>query len=368
MPSPIFVTKPHLPSIEEIIPVIGEIWSRGVVTNNGPLHVELEERIAAYLGVPYISLFANGTIALLTGIQALDLDGEIITTPFSFPATTSAISWNNISPVFVDVEENGFNIAPGEIEKAITSRTSAILPVNCYGYPCNYSDIEKIAQAHGLKVIYDSSHCFGVQHNGISMLTHGDLSTLSFHATKVYNTIEGGAIVSHCEQMKRKIDHLKNFGIASESEVIGVGINGKMNELCAGIGLIQLKTIDKLILKRKEIWELYDKLLSSCDYLASPKAPGNSRHNYSYYPIIIPDNSRVTRDYVYYKLKEHNIHARRYFWPLLSNLPMYSNMPSSSRSSLPNANKLARTVLCLPIYPDLSRDDQLRIIDVLASV
>ncbi|MEN9919882.1 MAG: hypothetical protein RL662_2318 [Bacteroidota bacterium] len=363
----VFVTQPALPPLEEFIPYLQQIWDNKWLTNNGPFHQELEKELAKYLGVEYISVFSNGTLALITALQALRITGEVITTPFSFVATTHSLWWNKIKPVFVDIENQYFNLDPKKIESAITPQTTAIMPVHVYGNPCNVEEIQRIADIYGLKVIYDAAHAFGVQYNGHSILDWGDLSIMSFHATKVFSTIEGGAIICKDEKTKRRIDLLKNFGFADETTVIEPGINAKMNEVQAAYGLLQLKHIDSFIAKRKEITTLYNTLLKNTagvdivDINDDKIVP-----TYSYYPILINAKEYgMSRDELYQKLQANNIFGRRYFYPLISDFPIYKGLPSATIENIPVATRVAKEVICLPIYPDLSLDDVARICKVI---
>jgi dTDP-4-amino-4,6-dideoxygalactose transaminase len=353
----IYVTQPFLPPLEEFNEYLKKIWQSKWLTNNGQFHQELEQKLCEYLGVKYISLFSNGTLALVTALQALKITGEVITTPYSFVATTHALWWNNIKPVFVDIEPNTFNIDPEKIEAAITPQTTAILPVHVYDNPCNVQRIKEIADAHGLKVIYDACHTFGVTIKGIPVLNFGDLSVMSFHATKVYNTFEGGAIVCHDEAIKKRIDNLKNFGFVNETTVVTPGINAKMNEVQAAMGLLQLKYIDCLIEKRKEIAEQYRNLLKNIDGISYMEDMPDVKHCYSYFPIFInKEKYGMTRDDAYEELKRNNVYGRRYFYPLISQFPTYSGLESAQPGKMTVAEKVTEEVICLPIYPDLTAD------------
>ncbi len=363
---PIYVTQPALPPLEEFIEYLRNIWDSKIITNNGPFHQRFEKELAEYLGVKYISVFSNGTLALITALQALRITGEVITTPFSFVATTHSLWWNNIKPVFVDIEPEHFNLDPEKIEAAITPQTTAIMPVHVYGNPCKMEAIQKIADTYGLKVIYDAAHAFGVNINGNSVLNYGDLSVMSFHATKVFNTIEGGAIVCHDEKMKQRIDYLKNFGFADEVTVVAPGINAKMNEMQAAYGLLQLKYVDGYIAKRKVIADLYRQQLEGLPGIRFHKDMENVRHGYPYFPIFVDAlEYGLTRDEVYENLKKHDIFGRRYFYPLISQFPTYRGLPSAKSDNLPVATKVAEKVICLPIYPLLSRYEQEQIINTL---
>lgn len=365
---PIFVTQPFLPPLEEFQPYLDQIWESKWLTNGGPFHQELEKKLADYLGVEHLALFANGTLALVTALQALRITGEVITTPFSFVATTHSLLWNGIKPVFVDVDPNTFNLDPEKIEAAITPHTTAIMPVHVYGKPSDVEKIQKIADTYGLKVIYDAAHAFGVKYKGESLLKHGDLSVLSFHATKVFNTFEGGAIICPDAKMKARIDDLKNFGFHDEVTVVAPGINAKMNELQAAFGLLQLKYIDVAIDKRREIDNLYRDKLSSVSGIFCPLLPIDTIYNYAYFPILIEKEYPLSRDELNDKLRQHGIFARRYFYPLISNFPMYRGLPSAAQSNLPIASMVADQVICLPTYPALKSEDQRRIIEIIQEV
>jgi dTDP-4-amino-4,6-dideoxygalactose transaminase len=352
---PILVTQPFLPPLEEFQEYLKQIWDSKWLTNNGKFHQELERALCEYLGVKYISLFSNGTLALITALQELRITGEVITTPYSFVATTHSLWWNNIKPVFVDIEPKTMNIDPDKIEAAITPKTTAIMPVHVYGNPCNVQRIKEIADTYGLKVIYDAAHTFGVTINNNSVLNFGDLSIMSFHATKVYNTFEGGAIVCHDEATKKRIDNLKNFGFINETTVIAPGINAKMNEVQAAMGLLQLKYIDENISKRKHIAETYREKLKGIKGLIIFEDMPNVKHCYSYFPILIDAKKfGKTRDELYEDLKNKNIFTRRYFYPLISQFPTYKGLDSAQPGKMPVAEKIAEQVICLPIYPDLS--------------
>ena len=362
----IFVTQPALPPLEEFMPYLEQIWDNKWLTNNGPFHQQLEKELADYLGVKYLSLFSNGTLALITALQALRITGEVITTPFSFVATTHSLWWNNIKPVFVDIEDEFYNIDPKKIEAAITPQTTAIMPVHVYGNPCNVEEIQRIADIYGLRVIYDAAHAFGVKKDGQSVLNWGDLSILSFHATKVYNTIEGGAIICQDEKTKQRIDLLKNFGFRNEVTVIEPGINAKMNELQAAYGILQLKHVDSYITKRLEIAALYSKLLADCKGITCPRLMDNVDHTSPYYPILVNTlEYGISRDDLYVLLQEHNIYGRRYFYPLISEFPTYKGLPSASTANLPIASQVAKEVICLPIYPELKLEDVEKICKII---
>ena len=362
---PIHVTRPLLPPLEEFLPYLEEIWESGWLTNAGPFHQKLEKALSDHLGVQHLSLFANGTIALVTALQCSRITGQVITTPYSFVATSHALLWNSIEPVFVDIEANSCNLDPERIEAAITPRTTAILPVHCYGNPCDVDGIQRIADRYGLKVIYDAAHAFGVTYRGTSVLNFGDLSVLSFHATKAFNTFEGGAIVCPDAKTKQRIDYLKNFGFADEVTVVAPGINGKMNEIQAAFGLLQLQHIDASILKRREIDERYRALLSDVAGIRCVPLPGDTRHNYSYFPILIEPEYPVSRDELYLLMRQERVLARRYFFPLISDFPMYRGFPSAAADLLPTAKRISSRILCLPIYPTLPLDEVDRIADLI---
>ncbi len=353
----IFVTKPSLPPLNELMPSLELIWESRILTNGGPFHQELEVELCKYLGVKHISLFTNATIALITALKALNIKGEVITTPFSFVATSHSILWNNLTPVFVDIDERTLNIDPHKIEAAITPKTTAIMPVHCYGNPCDVDAIELIAKKHSLKIVYDGAHAFGVNCHCGSVLNHGDLTVLSFHATKVFNTFEGGAIVCSDDAMKTQIDYLKNFGHDGEISVISSGINGKMSEFNAALGLLQLKHVDNYILQRKHIAMEYQQRLQGVHGIKIVGPFEQEKSNFSYFPILITDEFRMSRDELYEALKSIGIHTRRYFYPLISEFPMYHHLPSSSRSNHPVAFEMSNRILCLPIYPNLELTD-----------
>lgn len=360
------VTQPHLPPLDEFQPYLEKIWKNKWLTNNGEFHQQLERELCAYLNVPYVSLFANGTLALLTALQALNVKGEVITTPYTFVATSHALVWNNLTPVFVDVDSVYGNLDVNKIEAAISDKTTAILPVHVYGNPCETQRIQEIADKHQLSIIYDAAHAFGVKQEGKSILNAGDLSVLSFHATKVFNTFEGGAIVCHSAEMKHHIDNLKNFGFRGETTVEEVGINGKMNEVQAAMGLLQLKYIDAAIARRIAIAELYKTLLAKLKGIRFLETIPETQVNASYFPVFINEDYPISRDELYDKLKEQGILARRYFYPLVSDFPSYSHLNSANAVNLPNATRMAKEVLCLPIYPELSDDDVKRIASLLS--
>lgn len=364
----IYITQPHLPPLEEFIPYLQEIWDKKWLTNNGDFHRQFENELAEYLGVKYLSLFTNGTLALVTALQTLKITGEVITTPFSFVATTHSLWWNNIKPVFVDIEPNTFNLDPEKIEAAITPQTTAILPVHVYGNPCNVERIQEIADIYGLKVIYDACHAFGVKINNESVLNFGDMSILSFHATKVFTTFEGGAIICKDEATKKRIDFLKNFGFAGETTVVAPGINAKMNEFQAALGVLQLKYIEEAIEKRKKVADLYREKLNGINGIRFLDDIEGVKHSYSYFPILINEEKfGVSRDAVYEEFKKQNIMVRRYFYPLISQFPAYKGLESAKPENLPVAEDITKKVLCLPIYPGLRSDSVEMIINHVAS-
>jgi dTDP-4-amino-4,6-dideoxygalactose transaminase len=362
---PIYVTQPLLPPLEEFMPYLEKIWERKILTNCGPYHQELEAALCEFLKVPYISLFTNGALALVTALQALRISGEVITTPYSFVATAHSLLWNGVQPVFVDVDPTTLNMDPERIEAAITPHTTAILPVHCYGHPCNTSAIQQIADRYNLKILYDAAHAFGVCDAGGSVLRHGDLSILSFHATKVFNTFEGGAIICPDLKTKRHIDHLKNFGIVDEVTVVGPGINGKMSEIHAAFGLLQLKHLEKALRRRKEIDGRYREALASLEGVTCLGLSEETVANYAYFPILIGPSYPESRDALYNRLRDHGIFTRRYFYPLISDFPVYRGLRSANRANLPVAGEAASRVLCLPIYPALEDEDVDRIIGLL---
>lgn len=364
-PRPIYVTQPDLPPLEEFLPYLQKIWDSKVLTNGGPFHQMLEQELAEYLGVKHISLFANATIALVTAMQALRISGEVITTPYSFVATAHSLLWNGIKPVFVDIDPESLNIDPAKIEAAITPQTTAIMPVHCYGRPCDVEVIERIARDYNLKVIYDAAHAFGVRKQGASVLQHGDLSILSFHATKVFNTFEGGAIISPDARTKQHIDHLKNFGFVNETTVVAAGINGKMSEFNAALGMLQLKHVGAAIERRRAIDARYRELLESIPGIHLMTPPADVEWNHAYFPILLGDDYPVSRDALYQQMKDEGIHSRRYFYPLISDFPMYRGLASAQVSNLPAARNAAARVICLPMYPSLQDADVARITSLI---
>ena len=362
---PIYVTQPALPPLAEFIPYLEEIWASKILTNGGPFHQQLEKALCEYLGVNHISLFTNGTIALVTALQALRITGEVITTPYSFVATAHSLLWNGIKPVFVDVDPSTLNLDPAKIEAAITPQTTAIMPVHCYGHPCDVDAIQKIADNYNLKVIYDAAHAFGVQCHCGSVLNHGDLSVLSFHATKVFNTFEGGAIICPDAKTKLRIDQLKNFGFVDETTVVAPGINGKMSEINAAFGMLQLQHVDDALAKRKSIDTAYREALRDVPGIRCLQDACEQVANYSYFPVLVEADYPMSRDALYQKLKDNNIYARRYFYPLITDFPMYRGMSSAQRENLPVATAAAQQVICLPIYPSLTLLDIQRVIHIV---
>ena len=362
---PIYVTQPVLPPLEEFVPYLKEIWANKILTNGGPFHQQLEKALCDYLGVQHLALFSNGTLGLVTALQALRVTGEVITTPYSFVATAHSLLWNGIKPVFVDVDPNTLNLDPAKIEAAITPLTTAIMPVHCYGHPCDVEAIQKIADNYNLKVIYDAAHAFGVQDEGGSVLRHGDLSVLSFHATKVFNTFEGGAIICPDAKTKQRIDHLKNFGFVDEVTVVAPGINGKMSEINAAFGMLQLQHIDDALAQRKRIDAAYREALRDVPGIRCLQNAGEHVANHSYFPVLVEADYPLSRDALYQKLRDNNIFARRYFYPLITDFPMYRGMPSAHRENLPVATAAALKVICLPIYPALTPQELQRIIQLI---
>lgn len=367
MSKPIYVTQPYLPPLEEFIPYLEKIWESRTLTNCGPYHQQFETALQQFLGVEHVALFANGTLGLVTALQSLRITGEVITTPYSFVATSHSLLWNGIKPVFVDIDPNTLNLDPARIEAAITPQTTAIMPVHCYGHPCDVHAIQRIADDYNLKVIYDAAHAFGVSDAGGSLLRHGDLSVLSFHATKVFNTFEGGAIVCPDAKTKHRIDHLKNFGFVDEITVAASGINGKMSELNAAMGLLQLRHFDHVVARRRAIDSAYRTLLRNVPGVRCLDGVNEKDANYAYFPILVDSDYPLSRDGLYQKLKDSNIHPRRYFHPLISDFPMYRGLPSAHRDNLPVASQAARQVLCLPIYPDLEISEVERIAALIAA-
>ncbi len=362
----ITVTSPLLPSLDDLMPYLQDIWDRKWLTNNGHYHQELEKALCEYLKVPYISLFTNGTLPLMCALQALRITGEVITTPYSFVATTHSLWWNGIKPVFVDIDPETCNIDPDKIEAAITPKTTAIMPVHVYGKPCDVKRIQEIADKYGLKVIYDAAHAFGVEVNGESILNAGDMSTLSFHATKVYNTVEGGALICHDAKTKQRIDYLKNFGFANETTVIAPGINGKMDEVRSVVGLLNLKQVNAAIEARHQVAFRYREALRGVKGIRVMEDMPGVRHNYSYFPMFInAEEYGMTRDELYFKMKENNVLGRRYFYPLISEFSTYRGLESARPENLPVAHKTADSVICLPMYDSLTEDDIVRVIDCI---
>lgn len=364
----ITVTSPLLPELDEFVDSLKDIWDKRWITNNGEYHQRLEKALSDYLKVPYVSLFTNGTLPLITALLALRITGEVITTPYSFVATTHALWWNGVKPVFVDIDPATGNLDPEKIEAAITPQTTAIMPVHVYGQPCRTDEIQAIADKYGLKVIYDAAHAFGVEVNGESILSAGDLSTLSFHATKVFNTIEGGAMVMKDAKTKQRIDYLKNFGFANEVEVVAPGINSKMDEVRAAYGLLNLQLVDKAIEARHQVAVRYREALKNVEGITVWQDMPGVRHNYSYFPIFVDEKKYgMTRDELYFKMKSHNVYGRRYFYPLISTFSTYRGLPSANRDNLPNAYRMADEVICLPMFHSLTNEDIERVIEEIIS-
>jgi dTDP-4-amino-4,6-dideoxygalactose transaminase len=362
---PLYVTRPYLPPLDDFLPYMEEIWRNRILTNGGAFHQRLEEDLCDYLGVEHLALFSNGTLALITALQALRVTGEVITTPYSFVATTHALHWNGNKPVFVDIDPNSLNLDPARIEAAITPQTTAIMPVHCYGNPCDTEAIRKIADNYNLKVIYDACHAFGVEDSGGSILRHGDLACMSFHATKVFNTFEGGAIVCPDSKTKKRIDHLKNFGFVDELTVVAPGINGKMSEINAAFGLLQLKHMAEVMQQRQEIDRLYRSGLQQLSGIRCVPQISSGKSNYSYFPILVDSESTAGRDELFNFLKKFNVNSRRYFYPLISDFPMYRGLPSARVDNLKVAREISDSVLCLPIYPGLQKEHVEKIIDLI---
>ncbi len=368
----ITVTSPLLPDLDAFHEKLKEIWDRKWITNNGEFHIQFEAALARYLKVPFVSLFTNGTLPLITALQALRISGEVITTPYSFVATTHALWWNGVRPVFVDIDPDTGCMDPNKIEAAVTPKTSAIMPVHVYGKPCNTKAIQDIADKYGLKVIYDAAHAFGVEEDGVSVMNAGDLSTLSFHATKVFNTVEGGAMVMHDEKTKQRIDYLKNFGFAGETEVVAPGINSKMDEVRSAYGLLNLEQVDQAIELRKRAAQQYVEGLADVEgirmfpYMKESFADSRFRYNYSYFPIFVNHKEYgISRDDLYFRMREQNIWGRRYFYPLICDFSTYRGLPSASPENLPVANKMASEVICLPMHHGLSTTDVERVINCI---
>ncbi|CAN5149328.1 dTDP-4-amino-4,6-dideoxy-D-glucose aminotransferase VioA [soil metagenome] len=367
---PLYVTQPDLPPLEEFLPYLQEIWDTRVLTNGGPFHQKLEAALCEFLGVPHICLTSNATMALVTALQSLRITGEVITTPYSFVATAHSLLWNGIKPVFVDIDPVTLNLDPAKIEAAITPQTTAIMPIHCYGTPCDVDAIQRIADNYNLKVIYDAAHAFGVRRREDggtlrSVLNHGDLSVLSFHATKVFNTFEGGAIICPDAKTKQRIDHLKNFGFVNETTVVATGINGKMSEFNAALGLLQLGRVENAIARRGQVDDLYRELLAGVPGLRMVARPADATPNHSYFPVLVGPEFGIGRDAVYEALKQNGILARRYFYPLISDFPMYRGLPSATLANLPVARKVSDQVLCLPIFPAMTDVDVRKVADAL---
>lgn len=362
---PVYVTRPYLPPLEEFLPYLEQIWENRILTNNGPFHQQFEQALCEHLGVEHIALVTNGTVALIIALQALGIKGEVITTPYSFAATSHSLVWNNIKPVFVDIDPNTCNLDPNRIEAAITPETTAIMPMHCYGNPCDVDRIQEIADAHDLRVIYDAAHAFGVTLNGESLLRHGDFSTLSFHATKVFNTFEGGAIVCRDAHAKQQIDYLKNFGFANEVTVVAPGINGKMSEINSAFGLVQLNHVESALQRRREIEDAYRQGLSQVAHVTLLPSLPATESNAAYFPIFVGEGYPLSRDALYEYLKSKGINGRRYFYPLISDMPVYRDLESAKPENLPVARQVAESVICLPIYPDLPLEQVREIIGLI---
>lgn len=366
MSDTIYVTRPYLPPLSEFLPMLEQIWETRVLTNNGPFHVNLEERLREHLEAPHLSLVTNGMLGLTVAVEAAGLSGEVITTPYSFVATTHAVRKGNLSPVFVDIRPDDLNIDPSKIEAAITPLTSAIVAVHCYGNPCDTEAIQAIADRNGLKVIYDAAHAFGVRRGGRSILPQGDFSILSFHATKAFNTFEGGAVIASTQAGKQAVDGQRNFGIADEVSIPDIGTNAKMSEFNAALGLLQLDHFDHVRRERGLVDARYREWLGQIGGIDCLDIPVGVEPNYSYFPVLVRASYSLDRDALYEKLKRHGIFARRYFYPLLSSLPMYQGLETAAEENLPVAARAAQEILCLPIYPGLSESEQRRIVSVIA--
>ncbi len=365
--APIYVTSPSLPELDDFIPYLRRIWENKWLTNNGEFHRKFESALAEYLGVKYVSLFTNGMIALQIGMQALRITGEVITTPFTFVATTHAIHWNNCKPVFCDIEPDTYTMDPAKVESLITPRTTALMPVHVYGSPCDDAALQRIADTYGLKLFYDAAHVFGVRKDGVSVCEWGDLSMLSFHATKVFNTFEGGALVTDDADLKKRIDFLKNFGFANEVTVVAPGSNGKMDEFRAAFGLLQLEIVDGEIAKRRKVAQYYREALADVPGIRVLQDLPGVKHNYAYFPIEVDAKEYgMTRDELYDKLKAGNIYSRRYFYPLCSDFPTYRGLPSATAENLPIATRIAQRILCLPMYADLTAEDLKTIVSYIS--
>lgn len=362
---PLYVTQPYLPPLEEFIPYLRKIWDSHTLTNGGPMHQQFERALSEYLGVEHISLFSNGTQALVTALQVLRISGEVITTPYSFVATAHSLVWNGITPIFADVTPDGYNLDPDRVEAAITPQTTAIMPVHCYGHPCDVDGLQRVADKYNLRIIYDAAHAFGVKDSGGSILRHGDLSVLSFHATKVFNTFEGGAIVCPSAKVKAHVDHLKNFGFVDEETVVAPGVNGKMNEFSAALGLLQLQHIDEALRRRAEISRHYMQALEDVEGIRWVNPPAMSRTNHAYFPILVDKPYGLSRDALYQVMRSKGVFARRYFHPLISDFSVYRGLPSSKRDNLPNACRFASQVLCLPLFPSMTCDEVSRVVQII---
>ena len=360
------LTSPLVPELDEFCGLLKDIFDRRWLSNCGKYHQILEKALCEYLKVPYLSLYANGTLPLITALNALDVKGEVITTPFTFVATSHAIVLSGSTPVFADIDPLTYNLDPDKIEAAISPRTTAIMPVHCYGTPCDTVRIQEIADRHGLKVIYDAAHAFGVEVDGRSILEAGDMSAISFHATKVYNTVEGGALVCKDKKTSDRLNQMRNFGIASETEITELGQNAKMDEVRAAFGLLNLAKVDNAILQRKRVAETYRSELRGVSGISVLEDIPGVKHNYAYFPIFIDaENYGMTRDELYFKMREANVVGRRYFYPLISELPMYRGLDSAASGNLPIAHQVADSVLCLPIHHELSEESIHRILNLI---
>ena len=359
------VTKPFLPPLSELLPYLNQIWDSKILSNNGPLHARLESSLSEFLGVPQVSLFCNATIALITAQQALGIKGQVITTPYSFVATSHALGWMGNEPVFADIDPDSLTLDPAAVEAAITEHTTAIMPLHCYGNTCDVDALQNIADRHNLKIIYDACHSFGVDDEIGSVLRHGDMSVVSLHATKVFNTFEGGMLISSNPEMKSKVDNLKNFGFVDETVVVDAGINGKMSEFSAAVGLLQLNYFEQILEARSIVDKQYRQRIDQIDGISYLEPVRQSRRNFAYFPIFVDSSFPITRDQLYMALREKNIYARRYFYPLISDFEMYKHIPSASAANLPVATITSSKVICLPLYPELKCEEVDQICDII---
>lgn len=365
--TPLYVTQPSLPPLEDLLPLLEDIWDRRLLTNGGPFHQRLERELAQFLGVDHLSLFSNGTLALVTALQAQGIRGEVITTPFSFVATAHSLLWNGLRPVFADIDPVSLALDPDRVEALIGPQTAAILPVHVYGIPCDVERLQQLADRHRVKLIYDAAHAFGIRDQGGSVLRHGDMSILSFHATKVFTTFEGGALVCRDAATKAHVDHLKNFGFTDEVTVVAAGINAKMNELQAAIGLLQLRHVDQMRERRERIDQVYRRALASVPGIQCIALPTHATSNYGYFPIRVGVEHRRTRDQLYEHLRSHHVFVRRYFYPLISDFPMYRDLPSAAPANLPVAQSIAREILCLPIHAQMEPQMAQQVADLIGA-